>query len=112
MLVATISLTQNKLGSAVILYGVTPLEAAMLTAEHHQNVGKEPVTLLSEPVDEDRGELEEMQRLIARYGDNLVQATLRANMNKLPKDYKEATKVGFHTKRPNKTMSEIPDFKV
>lgn len=112
MKTATIYLAQSKFGSNVLLKEVTPLEAILLTAEHHQNVGKEPVTVDESSITEiERDDFEEAQRLRAKYGNKKVEAVLGKLLNKFPKDY-SMTKLGMQFTLNGNRMSEFTDFKV
>lgn len=103
----------NKIGSNVQVFGMTPLEAVLLTNEHHRNVGKAPVTLVGDVTEVERDDLEEVDRLKSKYGNGKVDACLRATMNRLPEDFSTVEKIGLKMSPFTKGMAaEVADFKL
>lgn len=111
MKTAEILLQQSKQGSTVILKGVTPFEALILTAEHHANVGKPPVTIMTS-TEEERDDLTEVSRLREKYGSKKVDMCLQKVMNKLPVDFDKVAAIGTSFQLSPDRMSQLPDFKV
>lgn len=84
----------------VTLKGVTPAEAAILVAEHHRNVGGNPLDKVDEGEEVERSAMEERNRLFGSYGKAKVVAMYPGGKPQLPDDYKEAVEMGLSVTLP------------
>lgn len=116
---ATIKLSKEH---EVIRHGITPIEAMLLCAEHHLNVGACPVEIHEKTVKDivvDTGTLkdgkpvtrtrttdEELDRLRERYANNKVD-TLLTKVRDFPEDFAKALERGIKISLPSNKMAEI-----
>src|SRR3990172_1697949 len=95
MKVANARLVLNKFGSDVALTDITPAEVLFLTAEHHTNAGKAPVTQLIEKDEVERTVSEELDRLTQRYPMEKLSVLFHGAIPTLPSTFEEAVQVGI-----------------
>lgn len=112
----------------VYRHGVTPLEALVLTAEHHRNAGgvvinaefaDKNATEIADPVFDAEGKQqvkdgkgvtksrtddEEINRLRMRYGANKMKAVM-SEVRTIPTTYKEAVQKGVQLVLPSSALS-------
>lgn len=107
MKTASIRLKLNKLGSNVFKQGVTPAEVALLVAEHHTNVGDNPVTIESETeVEVERSPINEIQRLLGKYNVKKVKALYPSVTANVPEDWDTAFQIGMGASLPTAKLME------
>ncbi len=98
---------------------VTPLEALLLTAEHHKNVGADVIIVDKDTIKEivveetkdgkvvkrSRTDDEEIARLKSRYNNNKIRAVL-AEVRTIPDDFEKAKATGLSIVLPVQKLSE------
>ena len=95
MKTASIELFLSK-DQSVIKHNVTAIEVLLLTAEHHQSVGKEPVIVDKKSIkenEEKRSLDQEFDRLRGIYGGAKVQMLMNA-FKEFPDDFDKASANG------------------
>ena len=95
-----LTLRLEKHGHDVIRTGVTPAEAAILVSEHHVNAGGNPLHDVVDQKDITRSDVEEVDRLRAKFGLAKVNALFPGAKPALPVDMKEAVEMGLRTPMP------------
>lgn len=89
----------------VHLSNVTPIEALLLTAEHHKNAGGNPLTLDETSIkDVTRTEDEELSRLRHKYPSSKLKV-LTTEVRNFPTDFKQATEKGVNLALPSGSLS-------
>lgn len=99
----------------VHLKGVTPLEAMLLTAEHHKNAGGNPIDVDEKSIEEivvkeqgkpdrTRTEDEELARLRTKYPANKLKV-ITTEVRNFPTDFKDATAKGVNLALPSGSLS-------
>ena len=90
----------------VPLSGVTPIEALLLTAEHHRNVGGCPVEIDEKSISEKKDWTidDELNRLKRKYATNKIKAL--SEIRDLNVDYKKALELGIGLIIPSNKLSE------
>lgn len=100
MKTANITLRLEKHGHDVTKTGVTPAEASLLVAEHHINAGGDPIVEATDGPDVTRTDVEEVERLKAKYGAGKVIALYPGAKPSLPATLKEAREIGLRVSIP------------
>ena len=94
---------------SVLKSNITPIEALLLTAEHHQSYGKEPV-IVDEKSVKDTGDKrtldQEFERLRGIYGNQKVQ-TIMNSFKEFPDDFDKAIKAGLKVSLRKPGLSTI-----
>lgn len=107
MKTANVHMTLTKEGHDVFLTDVTPAELMLLVAEHHHNVGKDPVISLEELGDEDRTPQDEVRRLRLKYAGNKIAALFPGATPSMPTTFEDAKKTGFTQVLPTSKLTEF-----
>jgi hypothetical protein len=103
---ANIQLALSK-GHEVFLRGVTPAEVLLLVAEHHGNVGGDPIVQLDEVKEElKRTNAEELERLKMKYSTKKLAALYTGAMPNMPETFNEARGLGTKMVLPTAKLME------
>ena len=115
---ATVTVHLDK-NTSVQRSNVTPIEAVLLTAEHHKNVGGDVIEVHKDSVKDivveetkdgkavkrSRTDDEEIQRLKQRYNGAKIKAML-TEVRTFPEDFDKAKQAGLNIVLPNSKLSE------
>jgi hypothetical protein len=87
------------------VFGITPAEAALLVAEHKHNAKGNPFSVDEESIEEiERGDQEEVTRLLKKYATSKVNAMYPRNNLKLPATFEEGIQNGGFTTLPRERL--------
>ncbi len=93
----------------VALNGITPIEALLLVAEHHKNVGGNPVEVDKATIKEvspPRTIDDELNRLRGKYAQAKVRA-IANEVKELPSTFEKAIELGTRITLPSQSMSSM-----
>ena len=106
MKLANIGLALTK-GHEVHLKGVTPAEVLFLVAEHHQNVGGDPIIHIEELKDEvKRTNEDELARLKQKYAARKLAVLFSGAIPNMPDTFAKARELGVKMVLPSQKLME------
>ena len=98
----------DKIGMDVVVRNVTPAEVALLVAEHHAKVGRNPVSIIDgTEVEIKVSSMQEINRLYGKYHPKKVKNLYPSPTANLPESFDEAFALGMGTTSPGTKFMEF-----